>query len=400
MNVPLSLDLIEIGTPVPFHIRDAKGVLLLRKGELIENRRHKDFLAQHGPMVDDEDLKAWSFRYTSEIDRKVRGNESLAKIAGVTRPVGLDELEAGRTLSPVEALPDLHATLSTLLHLRGHSTDFVSRLVDVESRLHRLLRHRTDDCLFVLVQQLFDRSVGYSATHALLCAVVCHLVAPSVGLTQTEQTALFRAALTMNIGMGRLHDVMSRQERLPSDNQRQEIHQHPTEGAMLLRGLGVGDMLWLQYVADHHERPEGVGYPAGKTELSLPVQLLAMADVFVARISPRRVRPGLLPALAARDVYLGPDGQPNPLGAAFVKALGVYVPGSYVRLASGEVAVVVRRGRRANAPLVYAIIGRQGMPLGEPALRDTNDRSHEVKSSVGADEVKVRVNAAKLLGRG
>ena len=79
--------------------------------------------------------------------------------------------------------------------------------------------------------------------------------------------------------------------------------------------------------------------------------------------------------------------------------LGIYPPGSYVRLANDEVAVVVRRGRRANAPLAFSIVGRQGLPMGEPALRDTLERAYEVKASVPAEEIKVVVNAAKLLSR-
>jgi hypothetical protein len=161
----------------------------------------------------------------------------------------------------------------------------------------------------------------------------------------------------------------------------------------------VGDHLWLELVADHHEDAAGKGYPAGKRGQGVPVQLLRLADIFVGRISPRQARAGLLPQLAARDIYLGDDGQPNPLGAAFVKTLGLYIPGSYVRLSDGEVGVVVRRGRRANAPTVFAIVGRHGMPLGEPALRDTLEREHEVKSSISADDVKVRISAQKLLSR-
>jgi len=397
MNVSLPLDLLELRTPVPFNIRDPKGVLLLRKGEEIRNEQHREFLLQHTRMVDQDDLKAWTFRYTTEIDRMVRGNESLSKIAGVTRPVDLDELENERNQSAAEALPDMQATLSKLLHQTTHANDFVTRLLDVEKRLDRLLRNKQDDCLFVLVQLLMDRAVSYSATHALLCAVVCRIVAPTLSLTQAEQTALFHAALTMNIGMGRLHDAMSRQERVPSKDQQDDIYQHPQIGVAWLRSQGVGDALWLQYVAEHHETPHGDGYPAGKRDVSVAVQLLHMADVFVARISPRRERPGLLSSQAARDVYLGPDGQPNQVGAAFVKALGIYPPGSYVRLASGEVAVVMRRGERANQPRVASLLGREGTPLGVPAVRSTADPRHEVKGAVRTSDVRVRVNHERML---
>jgi len=295
--------------------------------------------------------------------------------------------------------PDLHDRLMTLLHQNVAATDFVNRLIQVEHRAHRTLANRVDDSLFVLVQLLQDRAVTYSATHALLCATACRLVGAGIGLSETDLAALFRAALTMNIGMARLHDDLARQDRPLTEAQRTAVRSHPEVGVAMLRQLGVGDQTWLQLVQDHHEHIAGDGYPEGKRELNQATQLLRMADVYVARISPRLSRSGLLPHAAARDIYLGPDGQPSALGAAFIKTVGVYIPGSYVRLANGEVAVVVRRGRRANAPVAYSIVSREGMPLGEPRLRDTADRLYEVKGSVKSDEVKVRVQPARLLAR-
>ena len=116
-------------------------------------------------------------------------------------------------------------------------------------------------------------------------------------------------------------------------------------------------------------------------------------------MTPRASRPALLSPQAARGVYLNDKGEPTPLGAVFIRTLGIYPPGSFVRLANDEVAVVVKRGRRANMPQVLSIVGRQGMPLGEPAPRDTMDRQYEVKSSVPFDEVRVVLNPARLLSR-
>jgi hypothetical protein len=202
----------------------------------------------------------------------------------------------------------------------------------------------------------------------------------------------------MNIGMSRLHDQLARQKEPLNEAQKKSVSQHPALSEKILRHLGVNDPVWLELVHHHHQplpaAPDGSPSPKAMAHL-----LLHTTDVFAARISPRAARAGLPANRAARDAYLGPDGQPTALGTAFIKTLGVYVPGSYVRLASDEVAVVVRRGRRANAPLTFAIVGRQGMPLGEPAMRDTSDRAYEIKAGVSADEVKVRVNPGKLLAR-
>ncbi len=397
--VPLPLDTIPLGAPIPINVWEADGTLLLRKGEVIETERHRINLMAHSPVVLESDFKAWTYSYTTQLDRMVRRNESINKLAEATRPTELSTAEQPDNMDPVTAWPDLQAALATLLHQNAEAHDFVSRLVVLEARAQRLVQMRPDDALFMLLLLLHDRTLSYCASHALLCAVMCELVAPVAGVPAGERQSLFRAAITMNIGMARLQDELLKQAGPVTDGQREEIHSHPLRSLQLLKALGVGDTCWLQLVADHHETPQGDGYPAGKTDLGAAQQLLHLVDVFVARLSPRRSRPGLAPQQAARAIYLNEAGEPNAIGAALVKTLGIYPPGSYVRLANDEGAVVVRRGRRANAPLAFSIVGRQGLPMGEPALRDTLERAYEVKASVPAEEIKVVVNAAKLLSR-
>jgi len=151
-------------------------------------------------------------------------------------------------------------------------------------------------------------------------------------------------------------------------------------------------------VREHH-RVVSVSSSTVDQGPSVIAGLLHLTDVYVARMGPRAHRAALSSQRAARDAFLGPDGVPTPLGAAFVKTLGAHIPGSYVQLTSGEVAVVVRRGRRSNTPLVMALVGRQGMPLGEPALRDTSELVHAIRMGVSADEIKVRITPARLLAR-
>lgn len=402
MYKPLPLEAIALNHPVPVNVWDPKGVLLLRKGECITSEQHRNHLMLHTPMVEDVDWQAWTYGYKAELDRLVRSNEPLNRIAGVSHPLEVREVRDASaaddaTLDVVWA--DLQATLSTLLHQGAEAVQFQERLQRVESRMHLLWSRSADDCILVLVQLLFDLRMGYSATHALLCAGLCDMVAPAAGLSDTERTTLFRAALTMNIGMTRAHDSMARQLEELTDAQRVTVRQHPLVGAELLRRAGVDDEQWLQLVEEHHEQPDGSGYPNGRRADGLAHRLLQMADVYVACISPRRSRGGLLSQNVARELYLGPDQKPDPLGALFVKSVGFYPPGSYVRLANDEVAVVARRGARANTPWVYSIVGRQGLPLGEPVLRDTSQPSHEVRASLAPGDVRLVINLQKLLGK-
>jgi ribosomal protein S16 len=95
--------------------------------------------------------------------------------------------------------------------------------------------------------------------------------------------------------------------------------------------------------------------------------------------------------------YFDENKQVDEAGAALIKAVGIYQPGSYVRLASEEVAVVVRRGANTSTPRVAVVLNRSGMPTGEHAVRDTAHKDYKVVASVPHSEVKVQIHLDRML---
>lgn len=311
--------------------------------------------------------------------------------AGAVAPPWLDD-------DPTEAWPALHRRLNGLLQRPDVSeADFLPRLQALEQGMQYLLGQREDDSLFVMVQMLFDRDQGYSAGHALLSAALCRMIGPLAGVQGAALQALTRAALTMNIAMSQLQDHLANQVRPVDDGQRAEIDRHPHGGVDRLKELGVTDEGWLWLVQEHHASLEDIAVPDEERRVSL--RLLQMADRFVARISPRRSRRGLPPKVAAGNLYLEAQEQAGTLGAAFVKLMGMYPPGTYVRLKSSETAVVVRRGERVNTPLTMAIADGQGMPLSTPGKRDTQQDRYQVDKPLSPEDVRIRLDKSKLLRR-
>jgi hypothetical protein len=66
--------------------------------------------------------------------------------------------------------------------------------------------------------------------------------------------------------------------------------------------------------------------------------------------------------------------------AALVKEFGLYPPGCFVILASGETAMVVQRGAAVNNPIVSVLSTARGEPCPEPLRRDTSFPAYAVKS--------------------
>jgi len=134
-----------------------------------------------------------------------------------------------------------------------------------------------------------------------------------------------------------------------------------------------------------------------KTPAQRMARLVQRADMFAARLAPRASRVPISPAAAMQACYFDENRQVDEAGAALIKAVGIYQPGSFVRLATDEVGVVVRRGQNTSTPRVAVVVNRSGMPTGEPIVRDTSAREHRIVASVPHREVKVKINLERML---
>jgi HD-GYP domain-containing protein (c-di-GMP phosphodiesterase class II) len=236
----------------------------------------------------------------------------------------------------------------------------------------------------------------YSATHAMLVSVMCSIAAGEVLNWPEPIIALLRkAALTMNVSMSELQDRLCTQKRPPDDVQTAQIESHAARSVEILRSVGINDPIWTEAVASHHA--QSPGSLRSKTPAQRLARLIQRADMFAARLAPRVSRPAVAPAVAMQACYFDENKQVDEAGAALIKAVGIYQPGSYVRLASDEVAVVVRRGANTSTPRTAVVLNRSGMPTAEHALRDTSNKDYRVVSSVAFSEVKVQIQLDRIL---
>jgi putative nucleotidyltransferase with HDIG domain len=134
--------------------------------------------------------------------------------------------------------------------------------------------------------------------HATAVARWCGKVAEELGLAPER---VFRATLA-----GRLHDVgkiaipdsILRKPGRLADDEWSLVRRHAHEGARILRLVpGLSDV--ASAVADHHERPDGFGYPSGKSHDQIPLEAL-IVGVCSAWASMRESHPWR-EALTARE---------------------------------------------------------------------------------------------------
>lgn len=388
--IQVSVDSIPIGQPLPYALLTADGAVAIPKRDIVDSRAQ------------------------------------LTRIFGWNQPIFILKVDQPiheatfRSFNTAQALKDwADGKIGGIAMMRPEDYPDPPRWPEMQEQANALLRDCTPPLFLPRVTQLYDQlrhySVKnpdgtllalfylstndthlYSATHAMLVSVMCGICARDVLRWSTEdERSLGLAALTMNVSMTALQDALASQPQPPSADQRQQIDTHAQRSVDLLRMAGVTDKNWLDAVLHHHNVEPG---PLDTRPINERMaRLIHRADIFSARRAPRAMRPPSSAAIAMQASYFDENKQVDEAGAALIKAVGVHSPGSYVALASGEIAIVIKRGFNTAMPKVAVLINNQGVPLAAPIVRDTSQRDYRVTGSVPAREVKIRLNLPKML---
>ncbi|WP_159672077.1 HD-GYP domain-containing protein [Andreprevotia sp. IGB-42] len=223
-----------------------------------------------------------------------------------------------------------------------------------------------------LAMTLLAQDTQYATRHAVDVAVVVELALRRLGQNESERRSVIAAALTMNIGMQTLHEQLDQQSGPLTAEQRQTMQSHPLVSMDELRGRGVSDTVWLNCVLQHHETPDGRGYPnkLKGDKLRFEARLLGLADRYCALLSKRAWRAAKsVDSALAQSISPLSAGVDDKLDRLFMETLGFYPPGSVVQLYSGEIGVVKRPGEHELVPVVQALFDAHMQPLPAPVER-------------------------------
>jgi HD-GYP domain-containing protein (c-di-GMP phosphodiesterase class II) len=278
--------------------------------------------------------------------------------------------------------------------------DFPAKVRQFDRWLQELVAHDSDASLYLMFQLAATSFVGYSASHALVCGTLGHILAQELQLPVRERNALVRAALTMNIGMTALQNQLAEQRERPNAAQQQAIRSHPHTGHELLERLFIIDALWLDTVDQHHQSvPERVPL-AELSDVNRLTRILGTIDRYAAQISPRKSRPGRSATESLRALIEKKVDQRDEIGYALVRAVGLCPPGTFVRLDNGDTAIVLRRSDKANLPLVASLLNSAGELLDEPHLHQTAEGKPRIQSALARTAVTVELNHRTMVRLG
>ena len=217
-------------------------------------------------------------------------------------------------------------------------------------------------------------------------AVNTGLLALTVGLSlnrpRHKLNQLCTAALLHDVGMHRVPREIVEQNRPLDERELKTLRTHPLYSYRIIgRELQLSAEV-AQIALQHHERWDGGGYPQqlSGSGILYEARIVSIADAFEAMVSERPWRNSMIGYEAMRSILSDNQRRFDPdIVKIFIRAMGLYPPGSLVLLSDGSVGRVISSSE--DAPLRPEVIilissaGREYRGDTGPVVDLLNDRN-------------------------
>jgi HD-GYP domain-containing protein (c-di-GMP phosphodiesterase class II) len=349
--IAITRDDLVIGEPVPWRLFDREQRLLAKEGTVITSERQVEALLMRG-----------AIRYET-VDRNRRPEKKPRQT--IPEPRRPDTFLDYHTLAE-----DLMEQFYRLQDEPESLPKVVAGIIEIAGRLRALVVQDPEKALVAL--HLMNE-YPYTVIHPIHVAIIAMIMELNFGHDEAHQTSVVCAALTQNLAMNDLQEDLFTQLFPLDEEQKRQILQHPQQTVELLQKAGINDPLWLEIIAQHHEREDGSGYPRGLTdgEILTEAKVIALADRYSAMAFERPFKETKGPRAILQTFYNESTIHKRKLPLQLIQQLGVYPPGLFVRLHNGETAMVVRRAGPHGKPMVVSFVNPRGGAFDPPLLRDT-----------------------------
>lgn len=199
-----------------------------------------------------------------------------------------------------------------------------SRLFDDQQYVDALMEHTDRTMLPDPVLETLDyfkHNDYYTYQHILVVYAVSIILARDLLGNGDDEIALAGTGPTHDIGKICVPLGILKKHTPLTHTERKMLENHSAAGHVLLSYYNGSHSSLANIVArDHHERRDGSGHPRGITQRNIMVEIIAVADVYDALISPRAYRPISYDNRSALEVVTG-MAESGQVGWDVVKAL-------------------------------------------------------------------------------
>ncbi|WP_165905100.1 HD-GYP domain-containing protein [Parashewanella curva] len=190
--------------------------------------------------------------------------------------------------------------------------------------------------------------------HCVSVAVISMILAKTIGLSEEQIRDVAQGALIHDYGKSKVPDSIVRKTGELTKSEKNFLNLHPTYGVNILKPQGVWSDAVLSIVGSHHEYIDGSGFPQQLKGDQIPIttQVVSLANEFDILLNDPKFSSSKL-ALGYLYKYGAKRHAPELL-AALIKIIGVFPPGTIVKLQDGSFAKVLVNKNHSNFPDVIS----------------------------------------------
>ncbi|WP_353227118.1 DUF3391 domain-containing protein [Novosphingobium sp.] len=233
--------------------------------------------------------------------------------------------------------------------------------------------------------------------HALAVSALMIALARAMRLSPDATREAGMVGLLMDIGLAQLSADAGLADcrDLPDD----QAQGHVIHGLILLRAAGDIPLAVLNACLQHHERIDGSGYPHGLAgdAIGQYARMAALCDDYATLVTGSQDYAPRDPASAIARLQAGGAAYDGALVERLTEAVGVYPIGSFVRLRSGRLAMVVDQDDGDSAlPVVRIFAMLSHDPTAGPAMTPLRPTTLALGHCYGEDRIDGIVDPASL----
>ncbi len=179
--------------------------------------------------------------------------------------------------------------------------------------------------------------------HSLNVAALSLLLGQKLGLDAKQLHLLGLGALFHDLGHQKIPSQILLKKKPLTSVEEKVYQRHPMLGVEIAEHIGVLPDEAVEIIGQHHERLDGSGYPKGlKGEVGLLTRIVAIVDRYDELCNHANPQLSLSPYEAVSYMYGKElDKFDKEVLTAFIANLGIYPPGTVVRLSDQRIACVV-----------------------------------------------------------
>jgi HD-GYP domain-containing protein (c-di-GMP phosphodiesterase class II) len=301
-------------------------------------------------------------------------------------PTADDELIITLAAEREELLAEAGVTDSLSLEVRQMATKKVKEIFEACRYLTKLDLSATAELAANLINRAQSLQITafklkdlrsydeYTYFHSINVCVLATTLFQEYVRDENELLELGIGMLLHDIGKSKIDlNILNKPGRL-TEEEFSVMMRHVVYGYNLVKDSNELSSMAKQVILNHHERLNGTGYTRGLTETQLSVwdMVAAVCDVFDAVTTNRVYRPKMDIHRAVSLLIRGAGPQYHTrIVNHFLKGIGRFPVGTFVRLSNGETGIVARVHNGAIAlPVIKVLFDNHGTKLPSPRLLD------------------------------